>query len=173
MEGGFLPNAEETLGFCQKGGFWLELSMNLWYFWCRSMTAWKVPRWFCYSPGIMHPWLVWWVWCWCRNVAEGLWILEGVNISKQWVRAECMERSHMAAENTGEHRRMLGMKFYVTVMVSLPLPWLIMMLIDFEWWLNFQGNKVCLHTWYCKSAKVTLGFREFRSSESEVTQLIF
>jgi len=23
--GGFLPNVEETLGFCQKGGFWLEL----------------------------------------------------------------------------------------------------------------------------------------------------
>jgi hypothetical protein len=26
MDGGFLPNAEETLGFCRKGGFWLELS---------------------------------------------------------------------------------------------------------------------------------------------------
>jgi len=28
MDGGFLPNAEETLGFCRKGGFWLELSCN-------------------------------------------------------------------------------------------------------------------------------------------------
>ena len=28
MEGGFLPNAEETLGFCWKGGFWLELSIS-------------------------------------------------------------------------------------------------------------------------------------------------
>ena len=40
--------------------------------------------------------------------------LEGVNILKGQVRAECMERSHVAAENTGEHWRMLGMKFYVT-----------------------------------------------------------
>ena len=45
---------------------------------------------------------------------ERLWRLEGVNILKGRVRAECMERSHVAAENTGEHWRMLGMKFYVT-----------------------------------------------------------
>ena len=45
---------------------------------------------------------------------ERLWRPEGVNISKGQVRAECMEWSHMAVENTGEHRRMLGMKFYVT-----------------------------------------------------------
>ena len=88
--------------------------MYLWYFWCCSVTAWKVPRWFHDSPGIMHPWLIWWVWCWCGNVVERLWRPEGVNISKGQVRAECMEWSHVAAENTGEHRRMLGMKFYVT-----------------------------------------------------------
>ena len=40
---------------------------------------------------------------------------EGVNISKGQVRVECMERSHVAAENTREHRRMLGMKFYITI----------------------------------------------------------
>ena len=39
---------------------------------------------------------------------------EGVNILKGQVRAECMEQSHVAAENTGEHWRMLRMKFYVT-----------------------------------------------------------
>ena len=39
---------------------------------------------------------------------------DGVNISKGQVRAECVERNHVAAENTGEHRRMLGMKFYIT-----------------------------------------------------------
>ena len=39
---------------------------------------------------------------------------EGVNISKGQVRAECVERSHVAAENTGEHQRMLRMKFYIT-----------------------------------------------------------
>ena len=88
--------------------------MNPWYFWCCSVTAWKVPRWFHDSQGIMRPWLVWWVWCWCRNVVERLQRLEGVNISKGWVRVECMERSHVAAENTREHRRMLRMKFYVT-----------------------------------------------------------
>ena len=33
---------------------------------------------------------------------EGLWRLEGVNISKGRVRMEAMERSHMAAENIGE-----------------------------------------------------------------------
>ena len=89
--------------------------MNLWYFRCHcSMTAWKVPRWFHDSPGIMHLWLVWWMWCWCGNAAERLWRLEGVNISKGQVRVECMEWSHVAAENTGEHRRMLRMKFYIT-----------------------------------------------------------
>ena len=30
---------------------------------------------------------------------------EGVNISKGRVRVECMERSHVAAENIGEHQR--------------------------------------------------------------------
>ena len=79
--------------------------MNPWYFQCRSMTAQKVPRWFHDSPGIMCLWLVWWVWCWCRNVAERLRRPEGVNISKGQVRVECMEQSHMAVENTGEHRR--------------------------------------------------------------------
>ena len=45
---------------------------------------------------------------------ERLWRLEGVNISKGQARAECVEQSHVAAENTREHQRMLGMKFYVT-----------------------------------------------------------
>ena len=84
------------------------------YIQCHSMTAWKVPRWFHDSLGIMHPWLIWWVWRWHRNVVEGLWRLEGVNILKGWVSAECVEQSHVAAENTGEHWRMLRMKFYVT-----------------------------------------------------------
>ena len=47
-------------------------------------------------------------------MAEGLQRPEGVNISKGQVRVECVERSHVAAENTREHRRMLRMKFYVT-----------------------------------------------------------
>ena len=47
-------------------------------------------------------------------MAEGLWRLEGVNILKGRVRAEGMERSHVAVENIGGQRRMLGMKFYVT-----------------------------------------------------------
>ena len=76
--------------------------MDLWYFQCHSMTAWKVPRWFHNSPGIMHPWLVWWMWCWHRNAAEGLQRPEGINILKGWVRAEGMERSHVTAENNGE-----------------------------------------------------------------------
>ena len=88
--------------------------MYLWYFQCCSVTAWKVPRWFCDSLGIICLWLIWWVWRWCGNVAERLQRPEGVNISKGRVRAECMERSHMAVENTREHWRMLGMKFYVT-----------------------------------------------------------
>ena len=92
--------------------------MNLWYFQCRSVTAQKVPRWFCDSPGIMHPWLVWWMWCRHGYVVEGLWGLEGVNISKGRVRAESMEWSHMAAENIGEQRRMLVMRFYVTASTS-------------------------------------------------------
>ena len=33
---------------------------------------------------------------------------------KGQVRAEWVEWGHVAAENTGEHRRMLGMEFYVT-----------------------------------------------------------
>ena len=45
---------------------------------------------------------------------EGLWRLGGVNVLKGQVRAEGMEQSHMAAENIGEQRRMLRMKFYVT-----------------------------------------------------------
>ena len=45
---------------------------------------------------------------------EGLWRPEGVNISKGQVRVEGMERSHMAAENIGEQRRMLRVKFYIT-----------------------------------------------------------
>ena len=89
--------------------------MDPWYFQCCSMTAWKVPRWFCDSPGIMRPWLVWWMWCWHGNVAEGLRRPEGVNISKGRVRAEGMERSHVAAENIREQQRMLGMKFYITL----------------------------------------------------------
>ena len=44
---------------------------------------------------------------------------EGVNISKGQVRVECVEQSHVAAENTGEHQRMLRMKVYIT-MVSIP-----------------------------------------------------
>ena len=88
--------------------------MNPWYFQCCSVTAWKVPRWFCDSLGIMRLWLVWWMWCWRGNVVEGLQRPEGVNISKGWVRVEGMEQSHMAAENIREQWRMLGMKFYVT-----------------------------------------------------------
>ena len=38
----------------------------------------------------------------------------GVNILKGRVRAEGVERSHVAAENIGEQWRMLGMKFYIT-----------------------------------------------------------
>ena len=45
---------------------------------------------------------------------EGLWRPEGINILKGRVRVEGMERSHMAVENIGEQRRMLGMKFYIT-----------------------------------------------------------
>ena len=40
---------------------------------------------------------------------------EGVNILKGRVRAEWVEWGHVAAENTGEHWRMLRKKFYVTV----------------------------------------------------------
>ena len=47
-------------------------------------------------------------------MAEGLQRPEGVNIPKGRVRAEGVERSHVAAENIGEQQRMLGMKFYVT-----------------------------------------------------------
>ena len=50
-------------------------------------------------------------------MAEGLPRPEGVNISKGQVMAEGMERSHVAAENIGEQRRMLRMKFYVTVLL--------------------------------------------------------
>ena len=45
---------------------------------------------------------------------EGLRRLEGVNISKGRVRVEGVEQSHVAAENIGEQRRMLRMKFYIT-----------------------------------------------------------
>ena len=34
---------------------------------------------------------------------------------KGWVRAEQVEQGHMTAENNGEHQRMIGMKFYITV----------------------------------------------------------
>ena len=96
--------------------------MNPWYFRCRSVTARKVLRWFHDTPGIMHLWLVWWMWCWHRNAVEGLWRPEGVNILKGRVRAKGMEWSHMAVENIGEQRRMLGMKFYVTTTFhSLPV----------------------------------------------------
>ena len=47
-------------------------------------------------------------------MAERLQRLEGVNILNGEVMAECVERSHMAAGNTREQWRMLGMKFYVT-----------------------------------------------------------
>ena len=46
---------------------------------------------------------------------EGLQRLEGVNISKGQVRAEGVERSHVAVENIGEQQRMLGMNSYITV----------------------------------------------------------
>ena len=39
---------------------------------------------------------------------------QSVNILKGRVRAEDVERSHVAAENIREQRRMLRMKFYVT-----------------------------------------------------------
>ena len=52
---------------------------------------------------------------WECGTVERLWRPEGVNILKGRVRAEWVEWGHMAAENTGEHQRMLGMKFYVTV----------------------------------------------------------
>ena len=41
---------------------------------------------------------------------ERLWRPEGVNILKGQVGAEWVEQGHMAAENTGEHRRMIGKK---------------------------------------------------------------
>ena len=47
---------------------------------------------------------------------EGLWRPEGVNILKGQVRAEGMERSHVAAENIREQWRMLRMKFHVTLL---------------------------------------------------------
>ena len=90
--------------------------MYPWYFQCHSVTAQKVLRWFRDSLGIICPWLIWWVWCWCGNAVERLQRPEGVNISKGRVRVECMEQSHVAVENTGEHQRMLRMKFYVTML---------------------------------------------------------
>ena len=48
---------------------------------------------------------------------------EGVNISKGRVRVECVEQSHVAAENTGEHWRLLRMKFYVTVIRFIVGTW--------------------------------------------------
>ena len=48
--------------------------------------------------------------------------VEGVNILKGRVRVECVERSHVAAENIGEHHRMLRMKFYVTHPVNASFP---------------------------------------------------
>ena len=49
-----------------------------------------------------------------RNAAERLQRLEGVNILKGQVRVEWVEQGHVAAENTREHQRMIGMKFYIT-----------------------------------------------------------
>ena len=83
-----------------------------WCFWWCSMIAQKILRWFRDSPGIMRLWLIWWVWCWHRNAAEGLWKPEGVNILKGQVGVEW---GHVAAENIGEHQRILGKKFYVTL----------------------------------------------------------
>ena len=51
-------------------------------------------------------------------MAEKLWRLEGVNILKGQVKVEWVEWGHVAAENTREHQRMLGMKFYVTIIVK-------------------------------------------------------
>ena len=48
--------------------------------------------------------------------------MEGVNILKGQVRVEWVERGHMAVENTGEHRRMIGMKFYITLMMLATFP---------------------------------------------------
>ena len=48
-------------------------------------------------------------------MAERLWKLEGVNILKGQVGVEWVEWGHVAAENIGEHQRMLGKKFYITV----------------------------------------------------------
>ena len=45
---------------------------------------------------------------------ERLWRPEGVNILKGQVRVEWVEWGHMAVENTGEHWRILGRKFYIT-----------------------------------------------------------
>ena len=50
-------------------------------------------------------------------MAEGLRRLGGVNILKGRVRVEGVEQSHMAAENIREQRRMLGMKFYITLSI--------------------------------------------------------
>ena len=49
---------------------------------------------------------------------ERLQKLEGVNILKGRVGAEWVEWGHMAAENIGEHWRMLGKKFYITAVNS-------------------------------------------------------
>ena len=47
-------------------------------------------------------------------MAERLQRLEGVNILRRQVGAEWVEWGHVAVENTGEHQRMIGKKFYVT-----------------------------------------------------------
>ena len=88
--------------------------MYPWCFQWHSVTAQKVPRWFHDSLGIMCPWLIWWVWCWHGNVVERLWKSEDVNILKGRVGVEWVEWGHVAAESTGEHRRMIGKKFHIT-----------------------------------------------------------
>ena len=65
---------------------------------------------------------------------EGLWRPGGVNILKGRVRAEGMERSHMAVENIGEQQRMLRMKFYVTMqMVIVMTTWTLKMMDTCRW----------------------------------------
>ena len=48
-------------------------------------------------------------------MAERLQKQEGINIMKGQVGVEWVEWGHVAAENIGEHRKMLRKKFYVTV----------------------------------------------------------
>ena len=54
-------------------------------------------------------------------MAERLWKPEGVNILKEQVGAEWVEEGHMAAENTREHWRMIGKKFFYLFPYLFPL----------------------------------------------------